>query len=494
MPTGKHGLRLARAKLRQAMPEKETLDVLMKNQHKRLIDEVSAANGFMIIPRVLGEDERARIRESFSCYDVDNSGALDTAELRGALADLGYCPQSREEKLQFSKILEEVDREGDGELDMEEFEQAVVKVMEMLRNLQSVELHESFQLHDVDGTGSLSIDEIFDILPELGLAPRIDQEHDMIRQCVANQDVDKSSEIDFNEFEELLVEVRKRLHRMRRERRRSIIHHCELDREIVEAFKNEICELKDQFDCYDQDRSGFLDRKELNLLIADCGLGPRSKAEREEIQALIAASDTDSNAQVTFMEFLHLIHGIRRLSSARCYRNLQKLFLKFDKDGSGSMSLAECSRLLEQFGLSPKTQQEQRHIGVLLEAIDEDGNGELDFEEFSHLCQRVKEMLQLKIHHKELNAAKSLQITIAQLQEYRAVFEHVDADETGQLSIERVREMVDSLHIHISGDELHEIFTKIDEDASGFIEFTEFLKLISAVQKHAARSDMRFRT
>merc|ERR1711934_670335 len=169
----------------------------------------------------------------------------------------------------------------------------------------------------------------------------------MIRQVVAKQDVDHSNEIDFNEFEELLVEVRKRLHRMRRERRRNIIHQCDLDRQIVEVFKNEICELKDQFDCYDRDHSGFLDRSELDLLIADCGLGPRSKAERQEIQALVASSDEDHNGHVTFVEFLHLIQGIRSLSSARCQKDLQKLFKRFDKDGNGSMSLRECCRLLE---------------------------------------------------------------------------------------------------------------------------------------------------
>merc|ERR1711959_165023 len=128
-------------------------------------------------------------------------------------------------------------------------------------------------------------------------------------------------------------------------------------------------------------------------------------------------------------------------------------------------------------------------IGVLLEEIDEDGNEELDFEEFAHLCQRVKEMLQLIVHHKELKAAKSLHIAIAQLQEYKLVFEHMDANATGQLSVECVREMVDSLHINILGDELHEIFTQVDENDTGLIEFTEFLKLISLVYKHAARSD-----
>jgi len=340
----------------------------------------------------------------------------------------------------------------------------------------------------VDSTGSLSIDEVFDILPELALAPRIDQEREMIRQCIAVVDVDNSNEVDFNEFEQLLVQVRERMHRMRRERRRNIIHQCGLEHAIVEAFKYEICEIKDQFDRYDRDQSGSLDRSELNLLIADCGLGPRSKAEREEMQALIDSSDGDHNALVTFEEFLHLIRGIRRLSSARCQEDLQELFRRFDKDGSGSMSLAECSRLLEHLGLSPKTQQEQRHIGVLLEATDEDGNGDLDFEEFSHLCQCVKEMLQLIVHQEELKAAKSLHITIAQLQEYKSVFEHLDANETGQLSLKCVREMVDSLHINITGDELYEIFTQVDEDESGFVEFKEFLKLISLVYKHAARS------
>jgi len=389
--------------------------------------------------------------------------------------------------------MEEVDN-GDGELDVQEFEQAVVRVMDMLRNLQSVELFECFQLHDVDSTGALSIDEVFDILPELGMAPRIEQENEMIRQCVAKVDVDNSNEVDFNEFEQLLLEVRERMHRMRRERRRHIIQQCELEREIVEAFKNEICELKDQFDCYDKDQSGFLDRSELNLLIADCGLGPRSKKEREEIQALIDSSDADQNAQVTFTEFLHLIRGIRHLSKARCLRDLQKLFERFDKDGNGNMSLPECCRLLEHLGLAPKTQQEQRHIAVLLEAIDEDGNCELDFEEFAHLCQRVTEMLQVAAHHKQLKAAKSLSIDIAQLQEYKLVFENMDAEETGQLSMQCVRKMLDSLHYNISGDDLNEIFNQVDENESGFIEFTEFLKLISVVHGHAARAGVYFRT
>merc|ERR1711918_265543 len=151
------------------------------------------------------------------------------------------------------------------------------------------------------------------------------------------------------------------------------------------------------------------------------------------------------------MEFLHLIHGIRQLSSERYQEDLQKLFKRFDKDGDGRMSFSECSCLLEHVGLGPRTQQEQCHIGLLLEAMDEDGNGELDLEEFAHFCQRVKEMLQLKVHQKEREAAKNLQITIAQLQEYKLVFEHLDTDATGELSVKCVREMVDSLHINVSG-------------------------------------------
>lgn len=152
------------------------------------------------------------------------------------------------------------------------------------------------------------------------------------------------------------------------------------------------------------------------------------------------------------------------------------------------MSLAECSRLLENVGLSPKTRQEQRHIAVLLEAMDEDGSGELDFEEFAHLCQRVQEMLQIILHQDELKTAKSLHITVAQLHEYKSVFEHLDVHETGQLSLEIVRGIVDSLHITISGDELYAIFTEVDDDESGFIEFGEFLKLLSLVHKHVAKS------
>merc|ERR1712096_91943 len=79
---------------------------------------------------------------------------------------------------------------------------------------------------------------------------------------------------------------------------------------------------------------------------------------------------------------------------------------RWRKRTSGTLDLGECSKLLEQMGLNPRTRAEQRQIACLFEIIDEDGSGELDFAEFNHLFQRVHERMQAVQRREELEAAK----------------------------------------------------------------------------------------
>merc|ERR1719217_1320933 len=107
--------------------------------------------------------------------------------------------------------------------------------------------------------------------------------------------------------------------------------------------------------------------------------------------------------------------------------------------------------MLEHLGLSPRTRAEQREIAALLEASDENGSGELDFDEFASMIQHVHEQLNALLHKEVLQVAKGLSMSMAQIQEYRAAFEILDTKETGQIDLGSIQQMVDSLHISISG-------------------------------------------
>merc|ERR1719240_212707 len=57
---------------------------------------------------------------------------------------------------------------------------------------------------------------------------------------------------------------------------------------------------------------------------------------------------------------------------------LEATFKEFDKDGSGSIDLAELDQALASIGIK-KTRKELKQM---MQAADNDGNGEIDFEEF----------------------------------------------------------------------------------------------------------------
>jgi len=81
------------------------------------------------------------------------------------------------------------------------------------------------------------------------------------------------------------------------------------------------------------------------MLVADCGLSAKTKNERDEITECINACDADKDGSVNFPEFLRLIQELRRLGKEAKSSELKDLFRQFDKDGSESLSLAECSKM-----------------------------------------------------------------------------------------------------------------------------------------------------
>ena len=64
-----------------------------------------------------------QVKEAFDHYDKDKSGELDLQEFRDALNDLGIEPTDA----QFAQLVEEVD-DGSGEIDREEFKDCVAKM------------------------------------------------------------------------------------------------------------------------------------------------------------------------------------------------------------------------------------------------------------------------------------------------------------------------------------------------------------------------------
>ena len=99
----------------------------------------------------------------------------------------------------------------------------------------------------------------------------------------------------------------------------------------------------------------------------------------EQVDAMFDAVDIDGNGGIDYTEFIMATMNERDLISQQ---KLKAAFRLFDKDGSGSISQDEIKRAL---GI----ENQDDTLRQLLEEIDENHDGEIQFEEFCNMMQKL---------------------------------------------------------------------------------------------------------
>lgn len=123
--------------------------------------------------------------------------------------------------------------------------------------------------------GTIESSELSYVMSKLGEKPTDDELEDMIRAVDLNGD----GEIDFEEFISLM--------RLRMDERQ---------RDPEE-------DLRDAFNMFDADRSGYIDREEVRALMKKLA----QTLTEEEIDAIMEEVDTDGDGEISFDEFRTLM-------------------------------------------------------------------------------------------------------------------------------------------------------------------------------------------
>eukprot|EP00746_Dinoflagellata_sp_MGD_P147332 gnl/MRDRNA2_/MRDRNA2_79695_c0_seq1.p1 gnl/MRDRNA2_/MRDRNA2_79695_c0~~gnl/MRDRNA2_/MRDRNA2_79695_c0_seq1.p1 ORF type:complete len:774 (+),score=165.19 gnl/MRDRNA2_/MRDRNA2_79695_c0_seq1:80-2323(+) len=142
-----------------------------------------------------------QVQELFYKYDTDHSGYISFAEASEVISDLGLSVSSIKDKNAIRELFEEVDQNGGGDLDVDEFYVLMQKCMERLRaetfqkerdlsqklgysSQQVEELKDAFHTLDEEGRGEIKIEQLKKV-PELlgyevgdlaGLLCRLDED------------------------------------------------------------------------------------------------------------------------------------------------------------------------------------------------------------------------------------------------------------------------------------------------------------------------------
>ncbi|CAH2033974.1 unnamed protein product [Thlaspi arvense] len=142
-----------------------------------------------------GKTEIRELEAVFKKFDVNGDGKISSKELGAIMANLGH--EVPEEELQ--KAITEIDQKGDGYINFEEFVELNTKGMDQNDVLEN--LKDAFSVYDIDGNGSISAEELHEVLRSLGDECSIAE----CRKMIGGVDKDGDGTIDFDEFKIMMT-------------------------------------------------------------------------------------------------------------------------------------------------------------------------------------------------------------------------------------------------------------------------------------------------
>ncbi|CAO1367863.1 unnamed protein product [Diamesa serratosioi] len=138
---------------------------------------------------------------------------------------------------------------------------------------------------------------------------------------------------------------------------------------------------------------------------------------------------------------------------------LKNAFNSFDREKSGSISTETVAEILRLMG-QPFNKQT---LDEMIEEVDEDKSGRLEFEEFIILAAKFI------VEEDDEAMAKEL----------REAFRLYDKEGNGFIPTSCLKEILRELDDQLSNTELDGMVAEIDSDGSGTVDFDEFMEMMT---------------
>ncbi|XP_059306887.1 calmodulin-like protein 3 [Lycium ferocissimum] len=142
------------------------------------------------------EMDPAELRRVFHMFDRNGDGKITRKELSDSLQNLGiYIPE-----MELVQMIEKIDINGDGFVDMEEFGTLYQSIMD--ERDEEEDMREAFNVFDQNGDGYITVEELRSVLSSLGLKQGKTLED--CKRMIMKVDVDGDGMVDYKEFRQMM--------------------------------------------------------------------------------------------------------------------------------------------------------------------------------------------------------------------------------------------------------------------------------------------------
>ncbi len=138
--------------------------------------------------------------------------------------------------------------------------------------------------------------------------------------------------------------------------------------------EDEVNEIKEAFDLFDNDKSGEIDTDELKSALKNLGID----AKNQTLANMMTDLDKDDSGKIDFDEFIDMMTA--KMSDRDTKEDLYKVFKLFlgDNDRDEKIALQHLKRVAKE--LSENMSDEE--LNEMITRADTDGDGKVNFNEF----------------------------------------------------------------------------------------------------------------
>ena len=137
---------------------------------------------------------------------------------------------------------------------------------------------------------------------------------------------------------------------------------------------------------------------------------------------------------------------------------MRRMFSIMDRDGSGMISIDELKDLLYSQGYYPS----ETELKDMMEEIDSDHSGEIDFEEFVSYCVRRRMSRTISQENREIKDA----------------FRFFDKNGDGFITAREIKQVMCEIGQDISEEQAEQMLAEVDKDGNGRITYQRFKSMM----------------